>query len=57
MRFQITPASPHIRNVIEAGSHSGGVAAQAPVLIFVLVSSVILLKRENALPGTAGGIQ
>ncbi len=26
-------------------------------LIFVLVSSVILLKRENALPSTAGGIQ
>jgi hypothetical protein len=26
-------------------------------LIFVLVSSVILLKRESALPGTAGGIQ
>ena len=25
-------------------------------LIFVLVSSVILLKRESALPGTAGGI-
>ena len=26
-------------------------------LIFVLVSCVILLKRESALPGTAGGIQ
>ena len=26
-------------------------------LIFVLVSSVILLTRENALPGTAGGIK
>ncbi len=25
-------------------------------LIFVLVSSVILLTRQNALPGTAGGI-
>ena len=26
-------------------------------LIFVLVSSVILLTRENALPDTAGGIK
>jgi hypothetical protein len=26
-------------------------------LIFVLVSSVILLRRENALPDTAGGIK
>ena len=26
-------------------------------LIFVLVSSVILLRRENAIPSTAGGIE